>query len=97
MELKRMSRHLVFGALTFVAGVVSAHTWLSAPIAQAQQTKPPITPPAFLAGDERTEPVIREILVVIKKMDSRLENIEKSVTVKKPTEGGEPSGRSRSR
>jgi hypothetical protein len=74
----------------FLAGVVSAQIWLAAPSATAQSPQAAPTPPkAFLAADERTEPVIREILVTIKKIDQRLENIEKSVTSeKKTTEGG---------
>jgi hypothetical protein len=97
MELRKITQQLLGGAAIFAAGVVSANTWLNAPIATAQQTKPATPPQAFLAADERTEPVIREILATIKKMDSRLENIEKSVTGgKKSTESGD-SSRSRPR
>lgn len=71
---------LLGGALLFGAGVLSAQTWLSLPPAVAQSSKPS-TPQAFLAADERTEPVIREILATIKRIDGRLERIEKSVTL----------------
>ena len=97
MEVRKITQHILGGAAIFAAGVVSANTWLCAPTATAQQTKPSTAPQAFLAANERTEPVIREILATIKKMDGRLENIEKSVTGgKKPSESGD-SNRSRAR
>lgn len=81
MKERRILPLVVMSAGTFLAGVVSSHTWLALPAASAQSTQSGQTvPKAFLAADERTEPVIREILATIKKMDQRLENIEKSVT-----------------
>jgi hypothetical protein len=93
-----LTSQIIFGVALFLAGVVSAHTWLEAPSANAQTKNAPQAPQAFLAGDERTEPIIREILVVIKKMDQRLESIEKAVTAgKKVGDGAESGSRSRSR
>jgi hypothetical protein len=37
---------------------------------------------AFLAGGERSEIVLRDLLTVLKRIDSRLENIEKTVAGK---------------
>ncbi len=99
MQKRRILPQVIVGAALFLAGVVSAQTWLAVPSATAQSTQTaPTTPKAFLAADERTEPVIREILVTIKKIDQRLENIEKSVTGgKKTAESSEPSTRTRSK
>lgn len=92
--------HLAAGATFFAAGVISAHTWLATPLATAQTTKQDPKPPtAFLAADERMEPVVREILTTMKKMDQRLESIEKSLTGAKRavSESAEPGARGRSR
>jgi hypothetical protein len=95
---RKVLPQVIIGGVLFLAGVISAHTWLAAPSANAQTKNAPQAPQAFLAGDERTEPIIREILVVIKKMDQRLESIEKAVTAgKKVGDGAESGSRSRSR
>lgn len=61
----------------YIAGQSSLHT---AP-AQADVTELPRRE-AFMAGGERSELVLREISATIKKMDGRLENIERAIVVK---------------
>ena len=81
MQRKSLLPYFAGSGLFFLAGVLSAHTWLAAPLANAQTTKQDPKPPqAFLAADERMEPVVREILATMKRMDQRLEHIEKSLT-----------------
>lgn len=98
--MRWITPHLASGLLFFLAGVISAHTWLLAPHAKAQTTRQDAKPPqAFLAADERMEPVVRDILATMKKMDQRLENIEKSLTGSKkaPVETPETGARTRPR
>lgn len=90
--------HVAGGGLFFLAGVISAHTWLAAPQASAQTTKQDPKPPqAFLAADERMEPVVRDILATMKRMDQRLENIEKSLTGSRKSTGESSDAGSRQR
>jgi hypothetical protein len=56
------------------------------------------TPQAFLSADERMEPVVRDILTTIKRIDSRLERIEKSLaSIDRDDFPAAPAPRGRSR
>lgn len=98
--MRWITPHVASGILFFLAGIISAHTWIVVPSANAQATRQDAKPPqAFLAADERMEPVVRDILATMKKMDQRLENIEKSLTgsKKSPVETPETGARTRPR
>ncbi len=57
---------------------MALHGW---PEARAEVEK--LNPPAhFLSGDERSEVLLREMLTVLKRIDLRLERLERSVGIK---------------
>lgn len=68
---------LLVGAIGFAAGAV----WQASSTVHADVTELPRRD-AFLAGGERSELVLREISGTLKKMDGRLERIEKVVAEK---------------
>lgn len=60
----------------------------AAPFARAEGRNPP-PPRAFLSGGERSEIILREIAETLRRIDGRLERLEKAVF-----EAAEPAGSS---
>lgn len=68
-------------ALALAVGYTAGQTGLPSALVQADVTELPRRE-AFMAGGERSELVLREISATVKKMDARLENIERAVSLK---------------
>jgi hypothetical protein len=67
--------------LALFAGYVAGQSSRTTGVLQADVTELPRRE-AFMAGGERSELVLREISATVKKMDLRLENIERAVSGK---------------
>lgn len=74
------------GAL--LVGTLWAFWPAAAPVAGAEGRNPP-PPRAFLSGGERSEIILREIAEILRRIDGRLERLEKAVF-----EAAEPAGSS---
>lgn len=67
--------------LALAAGYIAGQSSQSSGVLQADVSELPRRE-AFLAGGERSELVLREISATVKKMDTRLENIERTLSGK---------------
>lgn len=65
-------------AAALLAGTVCLGLPSSIPDARAQGRSPP-APRAFLSGGERSEIILREIAETLRRIDARLERLEKAV------------------
>lgn len=70
----------------FCMGLMAGTYWRDLP-ADGQETRDQGTRKAFLSGSERSVIVLEEMLTVMKKMDERLERIERTIAPK-PNPGG---------
>ncbi len=75
------------GAL--LAGTLWAFAPAAAPDARAEGRAPPAR--AFLSGGERSEIVLREIAEILRRIDGRLERLEKAV-FEEAVPAGPPAG-----
>jgi hypothetical protein len=78
-------RRLYIGNVGWLAAMLLGAFWLGAAVpprtaatAEILQTE---SKEQFLAGDERSIPVLKEIAATVKRIDARLERIEKSLPV----------------
>lgn len=83
----KMCGCLVAGAL--LASAVYLGLPSASPDARAQGATPP-APRAFLSGGERSEIILREIAETLRRIDGRLERLEKAVFEAEPA--GAPTG-----
>ena len=81
-------------ALLALAAITGAPRWT--PDARAEVREPPPPPQAFLSGGARSEIILREIADVLKRIDARLERLERAIDAANqqqpeppPADGGE--------
>jgi hypothetical protein len=76
-------RKLNTGRAAWMAVLLLAAFWLGSAIppriARTGELQPTGATEPFLAGDERSIPVLKDILATVKQIDARLERLEKRV------------------